>query len=88
LMGFAYNRLSGFPITHFVLGGVAAAGVGATLSVGIKVASKLPKDLVLIAIAGLVFLFVGVLKWPMIPVVLIAVPISVGFAYLSEAPAR
>jgi chromate transporter len=88
LMGFAYRQLSGFPVTHFVLGGVAAAGVGATLSVGTKVASKLPKDLVLVAIALAVFVTVGVLKWPMVPVVLVAVPLSIGFVYFSERGVR
>jgi chromate transporter len=88
LMGFAYRKLSGFPVTHFVLGGVAAAGVGATLSVGTKVAAKLPKDLVLIAIALAIFVTVGILKWPMVPVVLVAVPLSIGFVYVSERGVR
>jgi len=44
--------------------------------------------LVLIAIALAVFVTVGVLKWPMVPVVLVAVPVSIGFVYFSERGVR
>lgn len=82
LMGYAYRQLSGQPITHFILGGVAAVGIGATLAVGAKVSSKLPRDLVTFLIAFAVFLAVGVFRWPMLPVVAIAVPLSICIAWL------
>ncbi len=82
LMGYAYRQLSGQPITHFILGGVAAVGIGATLAVGAKVTSKLPRDILTILIAFAVFLAVGVFRWPMLPVVVIAVPLSIYIAWL------
>lgn len=82
LMGFAYRQLAGHPMTHFVLGGVAAAGVGATLAMGLKVTRKLPRHAAPFLIAAAVFVAVGLLRWPMIPVVLVAVPLSIGLAYL------
>jgi chromate transporter len=81
--GFLYRELGNLPATHFILDGVAAAGVGATLAVGIKVTARLPRDLMTIVIALIVFLTVGVLHWPLVPVVVIAVPLSVVIAYLN-----
>lgn len=88
LMGFAYRQLSGLPVTHFVLGGVAAAGVGATLSVGMKVVSKLPRKITPFAVGLIVFVTVGLLRWPMVPVVLVAVPVSILVAYWNGREAR
>jgi chromate transporter len=81
LMGFAYRQLAGLPVTHFILGGVAAVGIGATLSVGAKVTTKLPRQYWTYAVALSVFVAVGVLRISMVPVVLIAVPASVAIAY-------
>ncbi|MFN3889244.1 MAG: chromate transporter [Beijerinckiaceae bacterium] len=83
LMGFAYRQYSGLPITHFILGGVAAVGIGATLSVGAKVTAKLPRDVITYAIGVAVFVAVGILRLPMLYVVVVAVPVSIGFAWLS-----
>ncbi|HVB89027.1 MAG TPA: chromate transporter [Beijerinckiaceae bacterium] len=80
-MGFIYRSLSGYPATHFVLEGVAAAGVAATLAVGFKVAARMERRWVPAAVAAAVFATVGVLHLPMIPVVAIAVPLSVAAAY-------
>ncbi len=82
LMGFAYRQYSGLPITHFILGGVAAVGIGATLAVGAKVTSKLPRDVWTYVIGIAVFLAVGVMRLPMVYVVIVAVPLSIGIAWL------
>lgn len=81
LMGYTYRQYSGLPITHFILGGVAAVGIGATLAMGAKVASKLPRNAATIIIGVAVFIAVGVLRLPMLPVVLVAVPLSIAVAW-------
>jgi chromate transporter len=81
LMGYAYRQLSGHPETHFVLAGVAAAGVGATLAVGVKVATRVERHIVPVVVALAVFGTVGVFHWPMIPVVVVAVPLSIAVAF-------
>jgi len=43
-----YARLSGYPVTHFLLLGIAAAGVGATFSMGAKVAVRIERKLRLV----------------------------------------
>ena len=83
-IGYIYRSYGQLPAVHFVLAGLAAAGVGATLTMGIKVARRLPRNLLTPLLAVSVFLVVGVLRWPMVPVVLVAVPLSIGLAFLEE----
>jgi chromate transporter len=84
MMGFAYRQVGGFPATHSILVGVAAVGVAATLSVGIKVARHMERNGVAPVIALVVFTTIGLLHWPMVPVVLVAVPISILLAFWME----
>jgi chromate transporter len=88
LMGYFYRQFGGAPVTHVVLAGVAAVGVGATLSVGIKVTRRLGHRLWAGLIAVIIFLSVGVLHWPMVPIVLVAVPASILLAYLLDKDAH
>lgn len=83
-LGFLYRSYGHVALVHFVLAGLAAAGVGATLTMGIRVARRLPRDLLTASIAVVVFVLVGVLRWPMVPVVVVAVPLSIALAFLTE----
>jgi len=82
--GFLYRQFGSLPATHYVLVGVAAAGVGATLAVGIKVTTGLRRDFLTVLVALAVFVTVGALHRPMVPVVLVAVPVSIVAAYVRE----
>jgi chromate transporter len=88
LMGFVYRQYSDLSITQFILGGVAAAGIGATLAVGTKISVKLPRNIATLMIGLAVFTAVGVLRWPMLPVVAVAVPLSIGIAFLEARKGR
>ena len=83
LLGLVYNWLSTFPITSVLLSGIAAVGVGATLSVGAKLAQVMLKrgeiaSRVAQAIIALAtFAAIGLMQWPTIPVVAVAAPLSV-----------
>lgn len=87
-LGYLYRRFGHLAPVHFVLAGLAAAGVGATLTMGIKVGRRLPRDLATSLTAVAVFALVGVLQLPMIPVVLALIPISVGLALIAERKPR
>lgn len=87
-LGYLYRRFGHLAPVHFVLAGLAAAGVGATLTMGIKVGKRLPRDLGTALTAAAVFALVGVLQLPMIPVVLALIPISIGLALLAERKPR
>jgi chromate transporter len=48
------------------------------------VARRLPRNLMTGLIAVSVFFLVGVLRWPMIPVVAVAIPTSIAVAFLAN----
>jgi chromate transporter len=83
-LGYFYRSYGHLAAVQFVLVGLAAAGVGATLTMGIKVARRLPRNLMTPLIAITVFIVVGVLRWPMVPVVLVAIPLSIALAFVAE----
>ena len=82
IMGYTYRQFAQHPATHFILLGVASVGVAATLSQGAKIAKKLDRDWMTILIALVSFGAVGVLRLPMVPVVLVVVPVSILLFYL------
>ena len=81
-MGFLYRTYAEYEMTHVVLGGVAAAGVGATLAMGVKLANRVMVQLIPSAIAIFTFVVIGILGWPLVPVVSALVPFSILQAYL------
>ena len=82
-MGILYARYGASDLGHAVFGGLAAAGAGVTLSIGAKLASKVRKPIPIV-IALAIFAAVGVMHWPMIPVVLVLTPLSIGIEFYSE----
>ncbi len=86
LLSAFYRDFSHYGVAHFILLGLAASGVGATLNMAIKISRRLPRDVITLMIAVLVFLASAIMRWPMIPIVAIAVPLSVGAAYLMPKP--
>jgi chromate transporter len=83
IMGILYARFGASTLGHAVLGGLAAAGAGVTLSIGAKLAGKVTKP-VPVVIALAIFAAVGLAHWPMIPVVLVLTPLSIGLEFYSE----
>lgn len=80
-----YARVREIPWAPDFLSGVAAAAVGLFLSVGIKSIRKniltISQWLVMVA----VFFAVGILRWPLVYVVAVMAPVSVGIAWFSLA---
>jgi chromate transporter len=85
VMGLLYRAFGDYPTTHAVLTGVACVGIGATLSVGVKVALRLDRDLLTLIIALSTFAAVGIFRISMVPVVAVAVPLSIVAAYWERA---
>jgi chromate transporter len=83
-VGAIYGRLGDHRIVHAVLDGVAAAVVGLTFATGISTIAKGAADLASIAIAAATVLGVGVLGWPMLPVVLVLAPVSIALAWARQ----
>jgi chromate transporter len=82
--GYAYRQLSIYPATHFILLGAAAVGVSATLAMGIKIAKKIDRNWATILLGLSTFVAVGVLRFPMVPVVCVVVPLSIFIFYMME----
>jgi chromate transporter len=76
VLGYFYTRFGSSPIAHAVLGGLAAVGIGMTLFIGVKIARQVRKPIPIL-IAAAIFVLVGLLHWPMIPVVLVFTPLSI-----------
>jgi len=83
VLGFLYAQFGDSPMARAVLAGLAAAGVGMTLSVGMKVAKNI-RGVVPIVFGIAIFVAVGILHWPTVPVVLVLAPLSVGLEYIAR----
>ncbi|MBW8268832.1 chromate transporter [Caldovatus aquaticus] len=82
-----YGRYGGAALVNTALAGVAAAGIGLTCATGVRAARRM-RGVGPFGIAAAVFVAVGVLKWPMVPVVLAVIPPSVALAWRSARQER
>lgn len=78
VVGAIYGRIANYSPLHAVLDGVAAAVVGLTLSTGISAVARGAGDWLAVAISAVTVLCVGILGWPMLPVILVLAPVSIG----------
>lgn len=84
LIGFAilYDRFSGQRLVHAAMLGAGAAAAGLILGTGLKMMRRLQIRPLTYAIAGSVFLAIGVLRLPLIGSILVIAPLSIGLALL------
>ncbi len=80
-IGTIYARLKDYTWLSHVLDGMAAVAVGLLLAMGVKAIKVTRMDRAQILIAVIVVVTVGLLRWPMIPVILVMVPVSVALAW-------
>jgi chromate transporter len=73
-----FRNFSNLGWLHDLLEGIAAAAVGLTFSIGYRAARHATKtNRWAPAVLLLVFIAIGVLRWPLIPVVLGVAPLAV-----------
>jgi chromate transporter len=87
-LGVLYERVAGVFWLHRFIDGVAAAAIGLTIMVGLRASRRVERRAGPVAILLLLFLTVGVLRWPMVPVVLCVTPASLALAWLSRGRAH
>jgi len=80
----AYTTIGWSPAVHAVLDGIAAAAIGLTFATGLKLLPGGSARLGPLAVTLATVLCVGVLRWPMLPVVLCLAPISIGLALVQR----
>lgn len=79
-----YNQIKDVTWLSDMLDGVAAAAVGLMVSVALRSARGTFRGIAPFAVALALIVTVGILRWPMIPVVLCLAPLSVLLAYLTR----
>ena len=85
LISTAFSALAGFELTHVALAGAACAAIGLSLSMGLTAARRVPRRVFPLAIMAATFVAVGILQWPLLPVlILLAIP-SIVIARLTHA---
>jgi chromate transporter len=83
----AWARIGPGPVLHAVLDGVGAAAVGLTFAAGLQLLPRGSPSAAPLAVTLATVISVGVMRWPMIPVVLSLTPISIAIAW-SRARSR
>lgn len=76
LLGLLYYQVSAIAEVNRLLAGLAAAAAGMALSMGFKILDVYKTDYLALVIAVIVFICLQVFKFHLIPVVLIAGPLS------------
>jgi chromate transporter len=84
VLAMALAEISQSSTLHAVLDGVAAAAIGLTFATGLKLVQFKVRAAVPLAVTFATVLGVGVLRWPMIPVVLCLAPISIGLSLVTR----
>lgn len=78
-------RVEHVPLVQAFLSGVAAAAGGLLLSLGARAARPLKGVVPWLVVASIV-VTVGVLRWPIVPVLGFLIPVSIGFAWRTRQP--
>lgn len=87
IAGMAYTRYGQLPLFRDGLTGLAAAAAGLLVATAVQMIQplarkdRLPQFLIVLA----VFTAVGVMQWPMLLVLAVLVPLSIGFAWKRRA---
>jgi chromate transporter len=83
--GVAYHYLIQIPGFDAAMAGVAAVAVGMLLRLGVALARRVPWKPVPVAVMVATFVAIGILKWPLVAVVLVLAPVSIAAAWLRPA---
>ncbi|MBZ6075132.1 chromate transporter [Microvirga puerhi] len=78
----AYDRIVGLSWIQNAMSGAAAAAIGLLLIVAVKGAAQASRRASSLVILAATFVAVGLLQWPLVPVVLCLAPVSIGLAWL------
>lgn len=77
IVAILYRRLIELPGFGAATAGVAAVAVGMLMRLGMVLAKRVPRRATAYAVMIITFTAVGVLKWPLLPVVAVMAPISI-----------
>jgi chromate transporter len=78
VLGAAFGALIHVRLVQLALDGATAAAIGLSLAMGLTAGLRVPRRLFPLLVMAAVFAAIGLLHWPLIPVVLAAAAVSVG----------
>ena len=78
---YAYHFLRQVPGFQAAMAGIAAAAIGMLVRLGVIAARKAATGVVPALVVLVIFITVGFLRWPLIPVVLVMAPLSVALCW-------
>jgi chromate transporter len=87
-LAIAYTKIGRSPTVHAVMDGIAAAAIGLTFATGLKLLPSGSARVGPLSITLATVLCVGILRWPMLPVVLCLAPVSIGLALTQPRAGR
>src|ERR1700742_1092161 len=89
IMGMLYHRYGEIEALRRILSGVACAAIGLMLAVVFRMMTPLLKrrDVIALLVMVAVFVAIGILRWPLPMVLLVAIPISIAITYLTRKEA-
>ena len=79
-LALALTNLASYGPVRTALDGVAAAAIGLGASMGVRAGSRAARGVVPAFVMAATFGTVGLLHWPLVPVVAVAAPLSIGVA--------
>ena len=80
-LGLLYDRLAEVPAIEGVITGVAAAAAGLFIGMALRMAERLQMSVAALAIVVCAFVAVGLLRWPLMAVMLTLAPIGIACAW-------
>lgn len=81
VFGTVYASLRAIPALRYILDGMACSAVGLVLSMGVRAVRATRMENVQLAITVIVAVAIGILRLPMIPVILVLAPISIALVW-------
>jgi chromate transporter len=85
LIGVFYEQIKEIRTLHHFLDGVAATAVGLLMAMTVKAVKVTRMGHMQLAVGAAVVLAVGVLRWPMVPVILVMAPVSIWLCWPGKA---
>jgi chromate transporter len=76
-----YHHLVGLPGFTAIMGGVAAAAVGMVFRMGMTSARSSYRHIPSLAVLVATFFAIGIMQWPLVPVLAVLVPLSIALAW-------
>jgi chromate transporter len=79
-----YQRFASIPEVRAALIGAAAGAAGLVLGTALKMTQKIKPSPLALVVAAIPFVAIGLLDWPLVPVVVTMVPLSIALAALER----